>query len=74
MFGRSTACSCRKNVYVEYHHFMTKKLQQNIFKSVENYAFCRDTDPEKLAFINLDCIIAGLHYMLSKTTISYKIF
>ena len=53
---------------------MTKKLQQNIFKSVENYAFSRDTDPEKLAFINLDCIIAGLHYMMSKTTISYKIF
>ena len=53
---------------------MTKKLQKNIFKSVETYAFCRDTDPQKLAFINLDYIMAGLHYMLSKTTISYKIF
>ena len=44
-FGRSTAYSCRTNVFIEFHFFMkknktqlkTKQLKQNIFKSVGIY-------------------------------------
>ena len=84
MFGRSTAYSCRKNGYVEFHHFM-KKIDTGedqktpaklFFKSVETYGFCRDTAPQTLAFVNLDCIMAGfswqLHYMLSKISLNFE--
>ena len=76
MFGRSTAYLYRKNGYVELHQFMNKKLQQNFFKPVGIYGFCRDTAPQKLAFVNLNCIMAGfgwlLHYMLSKTSLNFE--
>ena len=86
MFGRSTNYSCRKNGYVEFHHFMKKKKkkkqvkakqpQQNFFKSVGNYGFCRDTAHQKLAFANLDCIMAGfgwqLHYTLSRISMKFE--
>ena len=61
MFGRNTTYSCRKNCYVKFHHFMkkkekrnidtgkTKKFQQNLFKSVGTYGFCRDTAHQNLA-------------------------
>ena len=51
MFGRSTAYSCQKNGYVEFPHFMTKKLQQNVFKSVGTNGFCRKTAPQKLVLL-----------------------
>ena len=55
---------------------MTKQLQQNFFKSVGTYGFCRDTAPQKLEFVNLDWIMAGfgwrLHYMLSKTSLKFE--
>ena len=82
MFGRSTNYSCRKNGYVEFHHFMKKKQvkakqpQQNFFKSVGTYGICRDTAHQKLAFANLDCIMAGfgwqLHYTLSKISMKFE--
>ena len=54
----------------------TKKLQQNFFKSVGIYGFCRDTAHWKLVFVNLDCIMAGfgwqLHYTQSKTILKFE--
>ena len=38
--------------------------------------FCRDNAPEMLAFVNLDCIMAGLswqlHYMLTKIRLKFE--
>ena len=38
--------------------------------------FWRDTAPQKLAFVNLDCIMAGfgwqLHYMLTKISLKFE--
>ena len=54
----------------------TKNLQQNFFKSVGAFGFCRDTAHQKLACANLDCIMAGfgwqLHYMLSRISMKFE--
>ena len=46
------------------------------FKSVGTYGFCRDTVPQTLAFVNLDCIMADfgwqLHFMLSKISLNFE--
>ena len=44
-FGRCTTYSCRKNYYVEFHHFMKKKKKK--IDADENYK-----TPEKLSKIN----------------------
>ena len=40
------------------------------------YGICRDTAHQKLAFANLDCIMAGfgwqLHYTLSKISMKFE--
>ena len=44
----------------------TKNLQQNFFKSVGTFGFCRDTAHQKLAFANLDCIMTVFGCQLLK--------
>ena len=78
MFGRSTAYSCQKNGYVQFPHFMTKKLQQNLFKSVGTNGFCRKTAPQKLVLLICQLRLYygwfgwQLHYMLTKISLKFE--